>query len=214
MGTKRDRARGPSRSRVGTGIQPGTVPRRTAQARPTGTEENTHGDRGEAGPGDRGTPIPGTDEAAGDTAGTGAHTPKLAAQGARGTVPVAVPDNGDEHAEAAPGTARSGDRPHSDSDAGDQGPADTDAGTEQSGDRPRTVPVKRKPQPEGPRSRSRGGLAKRVGKQPPLTVEQMVERVRPHVPALLERDGNEAVTRVQLRELLRAQGPQDAGTNA
>ncbi|MEU2600601.1 hypothetical protein ABZ669_26155 [Streptomyces hirsutus] len=53
-----------------------------------------------------------------------------------------------------------------------------------------------------------------MGKQPPLTVEQMVERVRPHVPALLERDGNEAVTRVQLRELLRAQGPQDAGTNA
>ncbi|GAB2804082.1 hypothetical protein GCM10027073_40840 [Streptomyces chlorus] len=95
---------------------------------------------------------------------------------------------------ADPGTARFGDRPHSDSDAGDQGPADTDAGTEQSGDRPRTVPVKRKPQPEGPRIRSRGGLAKRVGKQPPLTVDQMAEQVRPHVSALLERDGNEAVT--------------------
>jgi hypothetical protein len=27
--------------------------------------------------------------------------------------------------------------------------------------------------------------------------------IRPHVPALLERDGNAAVTRVQLREILR-----------
>lgn len=37
-------------------------------------------------------------------------------------------------------------------------------------------------------------------------MEQLVQQVRPHVPALLERDGNEAVTRVQLREILRREG--------
>ena len=35
-------------------------------------------------------------------------------------------------------------------------------------------------------------------------MDQMVERVRPHVPAMLERDENESPTRVQLRETLRA----------
>ncbi|MFE4613861.1 hypothetical protein ACFRK5_36795 [Streptomyces niveus] len=35
---------------------------------------------------------------------------------------------------------------------------------------------------------------------------QLVTRGRPHVPALLERDGNETVTRVQLREILRQEG--------
>ncbi|WP_229701284.1 hypothetical protein [Streptomyces camponoticapitis] len=37
-------------------------------------------------------------------------------------------------------------------------------------------------------------------------MDQLVARVRPHVPAVLERDGNEAVTRVQLREILRREG--------
>ncbi|WYB34433.1 hypothetical protein WJ438_03970 [Streptomyces sp. GD-15H] len=37
-------------------------------------------------------------------------------------------------------------------------------------------------------------------------MEHLVEQVRPHVPALLERDGNEAVTRVQLREIIRREG--------
>lgn len=37
-------------------------------------------------------------------------------------------------------------------------------------------------------------------------MEQLVQQVRPHVPALLDRDGNEAVTRVQLREILRREG--------
>ncbi|MFE9297869.1 hypothetical protein [Streptomyces niveus] len=37
-------------------------------------------------------------------------------------------------------------------------------------------------------------------------MEQLVTRVRPHVAALLERDGNETVTRVQLREILRNEG--------
>jgi hypothetical protein len=37
-------------------------------------------------------------------------------------------------------------------------------------------------------------------------VEHLVQQVRPHVPAVLARDGNEAVTRVQLREILRREG--------
>ncbi|MFE2846184.1 hypothetical protein ACFXKS_21965 [Streptomyces scopuliridis] len=37
-------------------------------------------------------------------------------------------------------------------------------------------------------------------------MDQLVAGVRPHVPALLERDGNETVTRVQLREILRNEG--------
>ncbi|MFE9513738.1 hypothetical protein ACFYNU_26035 [Streptomyces sp. NPDC006643] len=37
-------------------------------------------------------------------------------------------------------------------------------------------------------------------------MEELVTRVRPHVPALLERDGNETVSRVQLREILRHEG--------
>ncbi|MFI6019081.1 hypothetical protein ACIBCP_15840 [Streptomyces sp. NPDC051287] len=37
-------------------------------------------------------------------------------------------------------------------------------------------------------------------------MDQLVQQVRPHVHALLERDGNEAVTRVQLREILRREG--------
>ncbi|MFE4490971.1 hypothetical protein ACFRKD_00765 [Streptomyces niveus] len=35
---------------------------------------------------------------------------------------------------------------------------------------------------------------------------QLVTRVLPHVPALLERNSNETVTRVQLREVLRQEG--------
>ncbi|MEV1011777.1 hypothetical protein [Streptomyces sp. NPDC049881] len=44
------------------------------------------------------------------------------------------------------------------------------------------------------------------GRRSPLSVEEMADRVRPHVPAMLQRDGNEAVTRVQLREILRSLG--------
>ncbi|MGF6947102.1 hypothetical protein [Streptomyces auratus] len=37
-------------------------------------------------------------------------------------------------------------------------------------------------------------------------MEQLVQQLRPHVPPLLDRDGNETVTRVQLREILRREG--------
>jgi hypothetical protein len=169
-----------------------------------GTGESTNGDRAQTGPGDREAPAPGTGQTAGDTGGTGPHTHKPTAQSATRSVPA----GGDQHAETASGTRRhDGDRPTSDNN-GDQRPADADAGTAHIGDRPRTIPAKRKPQPKRPHGRSRNGSAKQARKQSPLTVEQMVEQVRPHVPALLTRDGNAAITRVQLREILGAQGLQ------
>ncbi|MFD9187211.1 hypothetical protein ACFWCA_03190 [Streptomyces phaeochromogenes] len=88
---------------------------------------------------------------------------------------------------------------------GDEGREHPDCkmGTEPNRDRPHPVPVR--PTPKASRNRPRGGQSQRSRKQPKLSVEEMVERVRPHVPALLERDGNESLTRVQLREILRSQ---------
>ncbi|MFF3976591.1 hypothetical protein ACFYZA_07490, partial [Streptomyces sp. NPDC001828] len=41
----------------------------------------------------------------------------------------------------------------------------------------------------------------------------LVHEVRPHVPALLARDGNAAITRVQLREIIRSQGLTGVGND-
>ncbi|WP_329077055.1 hypothetical protein [Streptomyces niveus] len=91
---------------------------------------------------------------------------------------------------------------------GDRGPSGTSSGTGRGGDRGRvgTVPARRKPKGKGKRKRSRAHQAKGASRGSALPVEQLVTRVRPHVPALLERDGNETVTRVQLREILRNEG--------
>jgi hypothetical protein len=82
---------------------------------------------------------------------------------------------------------------------GDRGPGtDPEPGTDPHGDRGPTHPAvhgEGSGRPRGPQT------------QPPLReVEQLVEVVRPHVPAVLARDGNEALTRVQLREILRREG--------
>ncbi|GAA1159667.1 membrane protein [Streptomyces hebeiensis] len=95
---------------------------------------------------------------------------------------------------------------------GDRGPTDTDTGTETTGDRGRTVPLRRKTttkprtKNKGKRGRSRTPRTQRPPREPEQSVDQLVQQLRPHVPALLERDGNEAVTRVQLREILRREG--------
>ncbi|MGW4250685.1 hypothetical protein [Streptomyces californicus] len=137
-----------------------------------------------------------------------------------GDGPRTVPDStGDrEHPDADAGTETDGDRPHTvpndnpdgdrphtvPNDNGDREHPYTETGTEPDGDRPHTVPLRRKPSQKGARNRPQAGKAKRRRDGPRLTVEEMVERVRPHVPELLERDGNESVTRPQLREILRA----------
>ncbi|MFD3910010.1 hypothetical protein ACFWR1_00615, partial [Streptomyces sp. NPDC058603] len=91
------------------------------------------------------------------------------------------------------------------------GPTDTNTGTRDTGDRGHKVPLRRKPSTKAKRKgkrsgRSRSPQAQRPQREPEQSVEQLVHQVRPYVPALLERDGNEAVTRVQLREILRREG--------
>jgi hypothetical protein len=93
----------------------------------------------------------------------------------------------------------------------DRGPG-TDTGTEPTEDRGHKVPLRRKTTPKprtktkGKRTRSRTPQTQRPPREPEQSVDQLVQQVRPHVPALLERDGNESVTRVQLREILRREG--------
>ncbi|WP_031230255.1 hypothetical protein [Streptomyces niveus] len=84
----------------------------------------------------------------------------------------------------------------------------TETGTGHGGDRGRigSVPARRNPKRKRNRKRTRAHKAKGASRGSALPVEQLVTRVRPHVPALLERDGNETVNRVQLREILRQEG--------
>ncbi|MGQ4430022.1 hypothetical protein [Streptomyces sp. SAS_260] len=95
---------------------------------------------------------------------------------------------------------------------GGRGPTDTDTGTEPTGDRGHKVPLRRKTttktrtKNKGKRGRSRTPQTQRPPHELEQSVDQLVQQVRPHVPALLERDGNEFVTRVQLREILRREG--------
>ncbi|MDX3216506.1 hypothetical protein PV442_03805, partial [Streptomyces scabiei] len=82
---------------------------------------------------------------------------------------------------------------------------------EPTGDRGQ-VPLRRKTttktrtKNKGKRGRSRTPQTQRLPRELEQSVDQLVQQVRPHVPALLERDGNESVTRVQLREILRREG--------
>ncbi|MFD3484460.1 hypothetical protein [Streptomyces sp. NPDC058665] len=119
-----------------------------------------------------------------------------------GTVPTG------DRAPSGTGTVPTGDRVPSGTDTGTgiSSGTGTDAGTERGGDRGRvgSVPARRKP--KGKRKRTRAHQAKGASRESALPVEQLVTRVRPHVPALLERDGNETVNRVQLREILRQEG--------
>ncbi|PIM71247.1 hypothetical protein CTU88_13970 [Streptomyces sp. JV178] len=91
----------------------------------------------------------------------------------------------------------------------DRGPTDTDTGTNPTRDRGPTVPLRRRPSSKA--KSKRGGRspsqrAQRPSRELQASVDQLVRQVLPHVPALLERDGNETVTRVQLREIIRREG--------
>ncbi|MDX2908234.1 hypothetical protein [Streptomyces griseiscabiei] len=115
------------------------------------------------------------------------------------------------------GTDTTGDRGPNDTDTGtdttgDWGPNDTDTGTDTTGDRGHTVPLRRtvprksRAKNKGKRGRSHTQQTRRQAREPEQSVDQLVQQVRPHVPALLARDGNASVTRVQLREILRREG--------
>ncbi|MDT0382586.1 hypothetical protein RM572_27920 [Streptomyces sp. DSM 42041] len=100
-----------------------------------------------------------------------------------------------------PGTDHTRDRGPSPTNPGtdhtrDRGPSPTNPGTDHTRDRG--------PSPTNPgtdHTRDRGPT-----NDAQETVNRLVQQVLPHVPALLKRDGNESVTRVQLREILRRQG--------
>ncbi|AXG80821.1 hypothetical protein [Streptomyces paludis] len=95
---------------------------------------------------------------------------------------------------------------------GNRGPTPTESGTEPTGDRGHTVPLRRKTTAKAKtknkanRSRSRTPQTQRPPRELEQSTDQLVQQIRPHVPALLARDGNESVTRVQLREILRREG--------
>ncbi|WP_149182677.1 hypothetical protein [Streptomyces sp. TRM49041] len=141
---------------------------------------------GDRGPREEGGLVPGTREQDAGTEGGDAGTEPAGDRGPEGTT--------------------SGTEP-----TGDRGPEGTTSGTEPTGDRGHKVPLRRKPttkaKGKGKRSgRSGGPQTQRPPREPEQSVDQLVQQVRPHVPELLARDGNESVTRVQLREILRREG--------
>ncbi|MGQ5676796.1 hypothetical protein ACUJ8N_07570 [Streptomyces sp. ESR1.13] len=93
----------------------------------------------------------------------------------------------------------------------DRGPTTPQSGTDTTQDRGHTVPLRRKAtrpsrtKNKGKRARSRSPQTERQARELGESERQLVREVRPHVPALLERDGNGAITRVQLREIIRRQ---------
>ncbi|MFD5133997.1 hypothetical protein [Streptomyces olindensis] len=170
------------------GPVPGTDPA------PGGSTVPTSGDR-EAGTASTqsGTEAsePGTDRSLDSGEGTGRQLHEVPAE--------ATGDRG-------PSGAGSGTDP-----TGDRGPTDTDTGTDPTGDRGHKVPLRRKPAKKAKSKGRRGGRSRSPQSQRPSheleqSVDQLVQQVRPHVPALLARDGNEAITRVQLREIIRREG--------
>ncbi|MDX2977426.1 hypothetical protein [Streptomyces sp. NRRL_B-2249] len=117
----------------------------------------------------------------------------------------AIRESGPEHVGGkGPRSAESGTEP-----AQDRGPTTPDTGTEPAQDRGPTTPdTGTEPaQDRGPTTPDTGTepAQDRGPRQVEMSIEDLVERVRPHVPALLARDRNAAVTRVQVREILRAQ---------
>ncbi|MEV5150894.1 hypothetical protein AB0K81_02925 [Streptomyces werraensis] len=180
---------------------------------------------GDRGPREEGGPVPGTGE---HDAGTESSDAGTEPAGDRGTTDT---DTGTEPAKTepteqdggagtdyppveVPGQAQVCDRGPKGAESGtettgDRGPTDT--GTETTGDRGHKVPLRRKPttkaKGKGKRSgRSGGPQTQRPPREPEQSVDQLVQQVRPHVPELLARDGNESITRVQLREILRREG--------
>ncbi|MEU6230548.1 hypothetical protein [Streptomyces sp. NPDC047042] len=159
------------------------------------------GDRG-TGAGDRGM---GTDAPGDRDEGTGAVKPQppqpLTGDGGTGLTEGEVPAQNAQR-DRGPSGHESG------TDTGDRAPSTPGTGTDTTGDRGPEMPVRRqsptKTKSKGKRgSRSRSPRKQRPPREPGQSVDQLVQQVRPHVPALLSRDGNESVTRVQLREILR-----------
>ncbi|MFF4020625.1 hypothetical protein [Streptomyces sp. NPDC001843] len=101
----------------------------------------------------------------------------------------------------------------------DRGPTAPASGTETTQDRGHKVPLRRKParksrtKTKDKRAGSRSPQTERPARELGESERQLVHEVRPYVPALLERDGNGTITRVQLREIIRRQGLTGVGND-
>ncbi|MFG2471504.1 hypothetical protein ACGFXB_39505 [Streptomyces canus] len=164
--------------------------------------------------------VPGTgpadpEAAARDTAATRTdrNTREVAAQGLNPHRGPGIAKSGTESTEdRAPTATETGTETTQ-----DRGTTATETGTTQ--DRGHKVPLRRKParksrtKNKDKRARSRSPQTERPARELGESERQLVHEVRPHVPALLERDGNGAITRVQLREIIRRQGLTGVGND-
>ncbi|MFB7645705.1 hypothetical protein ACFC0S_00455 [Streptomyces sp. NPDC056084] len=101
----------------------------------------------------------------------------------------------------------------------DPGPTAPQSGTETTQDPGHKVPLRRKPVRKSrtrtttKRARSRSAQFERTTRELSDSERQLVRDVSPHVLDLLARDGNAAITRVQLREIIRRQGLTGVGND-
>ncbi|MFJ7589524.1 DUF2637 domain-containing protein [Streptomyces sp. NPDC097617] len=198
---------------TGTGDRPTTVP--THKLGPH-TVPTSSGDRPEGTAAQTGTvngprTVPSAATADGDRPGHGPA--KARNSGIRGDRPrrdttSTVPGTGDRQG-TVPGTEADGPRPHPVPEGGQDnaGDSDGDRGSAEAEDVPAdrrqaTVP---KPKQAGDHAPDQPGTGRGPRSRSRLTEDELVTRLRPHVRKALQRDGNEAVTRVQLRTIMRAQ---------
>ncbi|WP_327669485.1 MULTISPECIES: hypothetical protein [unclassified Streptomyces] len=207
----------------GLGAHRGPVPEiADLKARPhAGTEDDEVGTSARTDATENGA-VPGTglvdlEAAERDTSATGTshRAPEFAAQG---------PDSPRGPTVTESGTKTTGDRGPTDTASGtetteDRGPTDTASGTETTEDRGHRVPLRRKTttkaqtKNKGKRARSRSPQRQRPVRELDESEHQLVREVRPHVPALLARDGNATITRVQLREIIRREDLMGVGND-
>ncbi|KUN02108.1 hypothetical protein AQI95_28955 [Streptomyces yokosukanensis] len=184
--------------------------------RDAGTEDGIGGP--ESGTGDVTPPSAQEAEGCEGTASASAEVPAQAPESHRG--PKDAKSGTEPTGDRGPSTTNTGTEPTGDrgpsttntgtEPTGDRGPSTTNTGTEPTGDRGRPVPLRRAPSTKSKKvkrgSRPRNRQAQHLPHEVQESVDQLAGQVRPHVPALLARDGNETVTRVQLREILRQEG--------
>ncbi|MFJ5546739.1 DUF2637 domain-containing protein [Streptomyces sp. NPDC093225] len=186
---------------TGPGTAKGTV-------RDRGTDKGTVPNPGT----DKGTvPNPGTDKGTVPNPGTahGARSAGLSRARSgdrprhdRTPLPPAIGDR----QPTGTGTEAEGPRPHPVPDEDQDGHGDGDRGADETDEPPagrqqQPAPTKRPAARPRDRSRTGRGPGTRAGRSD----DELVDLLRPHVRTALDRDGNESVTRVQLREIMRAQ---------
>ncbi|APY85486.1 hypothetical protein DCW30_24930 [Streptomyces alfalfae] len=184
-----------------------------------GTKGDESGTPAETKPSEDG-PVPGTELAGPEAAArdaaamrTGHNTREVAAQDPDHRGPGIAQTRTATPEGRGPATPQSGTETTQ-----DRGPTAPQSGTDTTQDRGHKVPLRRKParttrsRNKDRRARSRS-QTERQARELGESERQLVREVRPHVPALLERDGNGAITRVQLREIIRRQGLTGVGND-